>query len=192
MAVRALDHADAAPGTPVVDRDRCKGCGLCVEFCPFGHLRLDEELNVAGYHPALPEEAAEATAEPRPDADLEESAEWPLDPDHAVPAEVVGFEHNFAYWCLRCRYCEIVCPDAAIRLVGDVEGLEGTPGYRDRALEREAHPTGWSPAEADEGRSTTTDRVGESGGHREPRAESRGERAAARDDRAERGGDPDA
>ncbi|MHB9113824.1 MAG: 4Fe-4S binding protein [Thermoleophilia bacterium] len=109
--------ASPTPGTPVVDRDRCKGCGLCVEFCPFGHLHLDEALNVAGYHPAGPEAAEEALAEVHPDE------------AHGAAVEVEGYEHNFGYWCLRCRYCEIVCPDAAIRLAGEVAGLEGTPGY---------------------------------------------------------------
>jgi len=35
-----------------LDSDRCKGCGLCVEFCPESVLHLDEKhLNVKGYHP---------------------------------------------------------------------------------------------------------------------------------------------
>ncbi|HML74318.1 MAG TPA: 4Fe-4S binding protein [Anaerohalosphaeraceae bacterium] len=28
--------------------ERCKGCGLCVLFCPKGHLRMSEELNSQG------------------------------------------------------------------------------------------------------------------------------------------------
>lgn len=36
----------------VIDQDRCKGCNLCVEFCPQHALRLAEGLNVIGYHPA--------------------------------------------------------------------------------------------------------------------------------------------
>lgn len=35
-----------------VDKDRCKGCGLCVEFCPKHLLELAPELNAIGYHPA--------------------------------------------------------------------------------------------------------------------------------------------
>lgn len=35
-----------------VDRERCKGCNLCVEFCPQHVLQLSEGLNSMGYHPA--------------------------------------------------------------------------------------------------------------------------------------------
>jgi 2-oxoglutarate ferredoxin oxidoreductase subunit delta len=35
-----------------LDTDRCKGCGLCVAFCPENILNLDEKHhNVKGYHP---------------------------------------------------------------------------------------------------------------------------------------------
>ena len=35
------------------DRDRCKGCELCVSVCPKGILALDTAAtNVKGYHPA--------------------------------------------------------------------------------------------------------------------------------------------
>jgi len=98
---------DASLAVPVVDRDICKGCGVCVTFCPFGHLRVDEELNVAGYHPAEVEDGDGA-------------------PDDSHPGEREAYDHNFAYWCLRCRYCEVMCPDAAIRISGDVLGFEGT------------------------------------------------------------------
>ena len=30
----------------------CKGCGLCVEFCPKGVLRISSRLNPAGLNPA--------------------------------------------------------------------------------------------------------------------------------------------
>jgi len=103
----------------VVDEDRCKGCGLCVEFCPFGHLRIDEHLNVSGYHPAHPETAAEAAV------DAQRPAETAPDVDEE------RFEYNFSFWCVRCRYCELMCPDAAIRLDGDVTGVEGAAGRLD-------------------------------------------------------------
>ncbi|MDD5016570.1 MAG: 4Fe-4S binding protein [Eubacteriales bacterium] len=34
-----------------IDKDACKGCGLCVTACPKGIVRLSEtELNSKGYH----------------------------------------------------------------------------------------------------------------------------------------------
>ena len=36
-----------------IDMHRCKGCGLCVEFCPKHVLELSEGLNKIGYHPAV-------------------------------------------------------------------------------------------------------------------------------------------
>ena len=35
----------------VIDAERCKGCMLCVEFCPKGILAPSKEVNSKGYHP---------------------------------------------------------------------------------------------------------------------------------------------
>ena len=32
-------------------RDRCKGCGFCVEFCPRRVLVMSQDMNDKGYHP---------------------------------------------------------------------------------------------------------------------------------------------
>lgn len=45
-----------------VNAERCKGCGLCVEFCPRHLLKLDETLNAAGYHPAVLHDGEKCTA----------------------------------------------------------------------------------------------------------------------------------
>jgi 2-oxoglutarate ferredoxin oxidoreductase subunit delta len=36
-----------------IDKERCKGCGLCIEFCPRDSISLSEELNLKGYFVAL-------------------------------------------------------------------------------------------------------------------------------------------
>ncbi|MDW8126720.1 MAG: 4Fe-4S binding protein [Candidatus Bipolaricaulota bacterium] len=41
-----------AKGLVLVDKDRCKGCGLCVITCPFAVLAITSELNRYGYNVA--------------------------------------------------------------------------------------------------------------------------------------------
>ena len=36
----------------IFDRDRCKGCGLCIGLCPKHILALDSAANEKGYSPA--------------------------------------------------------------------------------------------------------------------------------------------
>jgi 2-oxoglutarate ferredoxin oxidoreductase subunit delta len=35
-----------------IDQELCKGCTLCIEFCPKGIITLSKNLNAKGYHPA--------------------------------------------------------------------------------------------------------------------------------------------
>jgi len=36
-----------------IDKKRCKGCQLCIAFCPKKNLKVDSELNDAGIFPAV-------------------------------------------------------------------------------------------------------------------------------------------
>ena len=41
------------PSRVILNKNRCKGCGYCVEFCPIGALVMGQETNKKGY--LLPE-----------------------------------------------------------------------------------------------------------------------------------------
>lgn len=41
-------------GAIVIDRDRCKGCGVCVPACPNSVIRLGDKVNIKGYFYAEP------------------------------------------------------------------------------------------------------------------------------------------
>jgi 2-oxoglutarate ferredoxin oxidoreductase subunit delta len=43
----------AIKGKPVIDRERCKGCLLCVRACPTKTLGQDTKPNSWGYYPSL-------------------------------------------------------------------------------------------------------------------------------------------
>ncbi len=45
------DELKIQPGEIHIVKDRCKGCGFCVEYCPRDVLELAEEFNIKGYHP---------------------------------------------------------------------------------------------------------------------------------------------
>jgi len=38
-------------GQVLIDWNRCKGCGFCIEFCPPKILAFSDEFNSHGYHP---------------------------------------------------------------------------------------------------------------------------------------------
>lgn len=62
-----MSEAEGAPkpkkvqGTVFVDRERCKGCGFCIEFCPTDALELEGGFNKKGYHVPTLARAADCT-----------------------------------------------------------------------------------------------------------------------------------
>ena len=49
-------------GKVVINKELCKGCMLCVEFCKRNVLRASESFNKMGYHPAEVCEDSDCTA----------------------------------------------------------------------------------------------------------------------------------
>jgi len=52
---KPFDHQDKTFSSPniYINRERCKGCGYCVEFCPQKALSMSSEFNSKGYNPAI-------------------------------------------------------------------------------------------------------------------------------------------
>lgn len=50
-----FDVAEKAtkPGQIYIDKERCKGCGFCVEYCPTETLQMSVELSSKGYNFAV-------------------------------------------------------------------------------------------------------------------------------------------
>ncbi len=48
-----LDREQSKPpiGEIHIIENRCKGCGLCVEYCPREVLKMSDSFNQKGYHP---------------------------------------------------------------------------------------------------------------------------------------------
>jgi len=40
-------------GYIVIDQELCKGCEICISFCPKGAISQSDTLNSAGYLPAV-------------------------------------------------------------------------------------------------------------------------------------------
>ena len=49
---KPLDADKVKPpvGEVFLVKDRCKGCGFCVEFCPLHVLEMSHDYNAKGYH----------------------------------------------------------------------------------------------------------------------------------------------
>ncbi|MFH0778396.1 MAG: 4Fe-4S binding protein [Candidatus Eisenbacteria bacterium] len=48
------DKLQLPKGKTHILKERCKGCGFCVTYCPRNVLELSDEYNAKGYHFPLP------------------------------------------------------------------------------------------------------------------------------------------
>jgi heterodisulfide reductase subunit A-like polyferredoxin len=53
LTVLSRRRISAEAATARVLEDRCTGCGLCVEVCPYGAIQLDPEREIAALNPLL-------------------------------------------------------------------------------------------------------------------------------------------
>lgn len=44
------DTIQVPKGKIYIARDRCKGCGYCIKYCPKGVLEVSNEFNAKGYY----------------------------------------------------------------------------------------------------------------------------------------------
>jgi 2-oxoglutarate ferredoxin oxidoreductase subunit delta len=57
MSVRVREKPFGLPkpetphGEIIINEERCKGCGFCVEYCPHHVLIVAAKFNAKGYHP---------------------------------------------------------------------------------------------------------------------------------------------
>jgi 2-oxoglutarate ferredoxin oxidoreductase subunit delta len=47
-----LSAESAVKGRIEIDKELCKGCGLCITVCPKEQIEISEHLNKKGYYPA--------------------------------------------------------------------------------------------------------------------------------------------
>ena len=48
-------------GSIAINKERCKGCELCVHFCPKNLIYMSDEFNGKGHHPCAFKDTGECT-----------------------------------------------------------------------------------------------------------------------------------
>jgi len=79
-------------GKIIINTERCKGCGLCVQVCPKGGIVISKQSNKTGYFPAQPVPSVARSERSR---------------------TVEGASNTD---CTGCCLCAIICPEAIIEV----------------------------------------------------------------------------
>jgi 2-oxoglutarate ferredoxin oxidoreductase subunit delta len=77
----------------IIDQDKCKGCLLCISFCPQGLIKVSDKLNKRGVKP------------------VKFSRQANLNKGGILPKA-----GNKNPECLGCALCAIICPDCCIEV----------------------------------------------------------------------------
>jgi 2-oxoglutarate ferredoxin oxidoreductase subunit delta len=44
-----IEQKTTKPGRVIINKERCKGCNYCTEFCPRKSLKMSQEISPKGY-----------------------------------------------------------------------------------------------------------------------------------------------
>jgi len=86
-------------GKITIHTDKCKGCLLCISFCPKGLITIGERLNRKGVKPVRFSPLS-------PQRDPARGGKGVIPPE-------AGKEDNA---CLGCAMCAVICPDCCIEV----------------------------------------------------------------------------
>jgi 2-oxoglutarate ferredoxin oxidoreductase subunit delta len=75
-------------GKVIINKDKCKGCLLCISVCPKGLLVVDEDLNLRGANPVK----------------------------FSRSSAILPKAGKSSDECLGCGLCAIICPDCCIEV----------------------------------------------------------------------------
>mgnify|MGYP000194081441 CR=1 FL=1 len=96
-------------GTVVIDKERCKGCDLCVVACPVQVLALAGEVNGKGYNYSQmvrPDDCIGCASCPKGLLALSKTR---LNQKGHAPVELTEPDK-----CVGCAFCATMCPDCVI------------------------------------------------------------------------------
>ncbi len=85
-----------------INKEACKGCGLCIGVCPDKALEFDKSYNSKGVHPIKLNKRYESQTSIN-EAELQTT-------------EVNGKENKK---CRLCGQCYLICPDSAVEIINE-------------------------------------------------------------------------